>query len=117
PGAKESAFGLPKAKALYGPLPDQLKDPESFASKLKQMLAARQKARLAEGELLAVPEPRASAACVLVLKTPQHALAVTVLNFGRDPLDEVIDLDEFASKADLQGTGRTVLLTGDGARA
>src|SRR4030095_283313 len=27
--ATTSAFGLPRAKALYGPLPDQLKDPES----------------------------------------------------------------------------------------
>src|SRR5215218_7383888 len=50
-GANASAFGLPRAKALYGPLPEQLKDPSSFASRLKAMLAARKKYRVAEGEL------------------------------------------------------------------
>src|SRR3954468_24296924 len=84
PQATASAFGLPRALALYGPLPDQLKDPESFASKLKVMLAARKKYRVAEGELLAVPEPKTPGLCVLVLKLPDHPLAVTVLNFGRD---------------------------------
>ena len=55
PDAKTSRFGLPRTRALYGPLPEQLKDPESFASQLKQMLAARKKYRIAEGELVAVP--------------------------------------------------------------
>src|SRR5262249_52813272 len=40
PRATTSAFGLPRAKALYGPIPDQLKDPDSFASRLRAMLAA-----------------------------------------------------------------------------
>ena len=53
PTAATSAFGLPRAKALYGSLPEQLKDPESFASRLRGLLAARKKYRLAEGELLA----------------------------------------------------------------
>src|SRR5262249_60210837 len=41
PGKKESAFGLARAKALYGSLPEQLRDPESFLSQLKRLLAAR----------------------------------------------------------------------------
>ena len=49
---------------------------------LKALLAARKKYRVAEGELLAVPEPKAAGLCVLVLKLPDHPLAVTVLNFG-----------------------------------
>jgi maltose alpha-D-glucosyltransferase/alpha-amylase len=114
PGAKNSAFGLPRARALYGPLPEQLKNPESFASALGRMLAVRKKARIAEGRLLAVPEPRANAACVLVLRTPEHALAVTVLNFGREPLDEEIDLTGISgkAKADLKGGRWADLLTG-----
>jgi maltose alpha-D-glucosyltransferase/alpha-amylase len=113
PGAKGSAFGLPKAKALYGSLPEQRKDPESFASRLGEMLAARKKARLAEGELLAVPEPRANEACVLVMRTPEHALAVTVLNFGREELSEEIDLTDVAKKAgaDVNGGAWSDLLT------
>ncbi|MFO0927365.1 MAG: hypothetical protein U0736_10040 [Gemmataceae bacterium] len=83
PKAATSAFGLPRAKALYGSLPDQLKTPESFASQLKTLLAARRQYRVAEGILLAVPEPRTAGVCVLVLRLPDHPLAVTVLNFGR----------------------------------
>ena len=98
PTATASAFGLPRAKALYGPLPDQLKDPESFASQLKAMLAARKKYRLAEGELLAVPEPKAAGLCVLVLKLPDHPLAVTVLNFGREDVEAEIDLGDAGSR-------------------
>jgi trehalose synthase len=92
PAAGASAFGLPRAKALYGPLPDQLKDPESFASQLKALLAARRKYKVAEGELLAVPEPKAVGLCVLVLKLPDHPVAVTALNFGREDAEADIEL-------------------------
>jgi maltose alpha-D-glucosyltransferase/alpha-amylase len=92
PTAAASAFGVPRAKALYGSVPDQLKDPESFASRLRGLLAARKEYRLAEGELLAVPEPQTPGLCVLVLKLPGHPLAVTVLNFGREEASEDIDL-------------------------
>src|SRR5439155_1203097 len=98
PTAATSAFGLPRAKALYGSLPDQLKDPESFASRLRVLLAARKKYRLPEGELLAVPEPKTPGLCVLVLKLPDHPLALTVLNFGREEASEEIDLGD-AGKA------------------
>jgi len=94
PKASGSWFGLPRAKALYGPLPDQLKNPDSFASRLKGMLAARKKYRVAEGELLAVPEPKAAGLCVLVLKLPDHPLAVTVLNFGREDVSEEVNLGD-----------------------
>jgi maltose alpha-D-glucosyltransferase/alpha-amylase len=91
---EKSVIGLPRAKALYGPLPEQLKNPDSFASRLKALLAARAKYRVHEGELLAVPEPRAGGLCVLVLKLPDHPLAVTVLNFGREDAAEEIDLGD-----------------------
>ena len=98
PDADRSAFGLPRARTLYGPLPDQLKDPDSFVSRLKRMLAAREEHNLALGELLAVPEPASPAACVLVLRLPgRPRLAVTALNFGREPIEEPVDL------ADLKG--------------
>ena len=40
----------------------------------------------------AVPEPKAAGVCILVLRLPDHPLAVTVLNFGRDDVSEEIDL-------------------------
>jgi maltose alpha-D-glucosyltransferase/alpha-amylase len=91
--AAESAYGLPKAEALYGPLPRQLKDPDSFASRLKRLLAARKEYRVAEGELLAAPEPRDPGVCLLVLRLPgKGGLAVTALNFGRSAVEEEVDL-------------------------
>src|SRR5262249_44590715 len=94
PEAKRSAFGLPRAEALYGPLPAQLKDPKSFASQLRRLLAARKEYRLAEAELLAVPEVKERAMCLLVLRLPGGSVAVTALNFGRDAAEQTLDLAE-----------------------
>lgn len=94
PEAQASAVGLPRAKALYGSLPEQRKDPDSFASQLKGLLAARKKYRVAEGKLLAVPEPSVPGLCVLVMKLPDHPAAVTVLNFGRSPVAAMIQAGE-----------------------
>jgi maltose alpha-D-glucosyltransferase/alpha-amylase len=95
PEATTSAFAIPRAQALYGPLPQQLKDPDSFASRLRGLLAARRKARIAEGELIAVPEPKHTALCVLVLRLPDEPLAVTVLNFSREDVDEELDVADW----------------------
>ncbi|HQE28984.1 MAG TPA: maltose alpha-D-glucosyltransferase [Phycisphaerae bacterium] len=93
PEAATSRFGLPRARALYGSLPEQLKDPESFASQLKRILAVRKKHRIDEGELIAVPNVSNSALCVLLMRVPgTPVLAITVLNFSRGPVRERIDL-------------------------
>jgi len=94
PEAKRSASGLERAMALYGPLPAQLKDPKSFASRLRRLLAVRKEYRLAEAELLAVPEGNDSALCLLVLRLPGGPIAVTALNFGRGVVEETLDLAE-----------------------
>jgi maltose alpha-D-glucosyltransferase/alpha-amylase len=80
PAADKSAFGLPKAKALYGPVSEQLKSPDSFASKLKQMLAGRAQYRIAEATMNFVPNVGASSVVVLVMTLPDGQLAVTALN-------------------------------------
>ncbi len=74
---------------------EQLQDSESFVSQLQRLLAARKKHRIAEGELLAVPEVEHPGVCVLVLKMPgRHGTAVTALNFARQDLRESIDLSQ-----------------------
>jgi len=95
PDAPTSRFGLPRARALYGPLPEQLRDPASFAARLKQILAARKKHRIHEGELLAVPEVNHSAAHLLVMRTPgKPALVITAVNFSHQPIEERIELHD-----------------------
>jgi trehalose synthase len=93
PKAETSRFGLPRARTLYGPLPEQLKDTDSFASQLKRMLTARKKYRIAEGELVAVPKVANSALCLLVMRLPgKPALAITALNYSQKPVRERINL-------------------------
>jgi hypothetical protein len=70
-----------QAMALYGSLPDQLKDPNSFASQITKMLAARKQHRIAEAQMLAVPPVGDPAVCVLVMRLPDSQnLAITALN-------------------------------------
>lgn len=95
---KSSVLGLPKAKTLYGPVPDQLKSPDSFASRIKQMLAARKQFRLAEATMNAVPNVGNPAVCVLVMTLPDNGgLAVTALNYGRDTATFEVDLAQVPS--------------------
>jgi maltose alpha-D-glucosyltransferase/alpha-amylase len=95
PEARESEFGIERAVSLYGSLPEQLADPDSFASRLRRLLKARKDHRIAEGELLAVPEVRHPAACILVMRVPgRHVAAVTAMNFSQEPLEETFDLRE-----------------------
>ena len=96
PSADKSAvFGLPKATTLYGSLPDQLKSPDSFASKIKQMLAARKQFRIAEGQTLSVPPVSDKAVCVIVMRLPDSQnLAITALNYGRQGTSVQVDLTQ-----------------------
>jgi trehalose synthase len=110
PKAEKSRFGLPRARTLYGSLPEQLKDPDSFASQLKRMLAARKKYHIAEGELLAVPDVTNSALCVLVMRLPDtSALAVTALNYSQKPVQERIELGKIEALKGIALAGRPVL--------
>lgn len=95
PGAATSAFGLPRAIVLYGSLPEQLQSPDSFASRLKVMLAARKQYRIAEAEMLAVPNVGNPAICVLVMRLPDSEnLAITALNYGRKIASIEVDLTQ-----------------------
>lgn len=94
PAAQRSPFGLERAQALYGPLPEQLKDPRSFAARLKKLLAARKEHRIAEAELIGVPEVKHASVCLLVLRLPDQGVAVTALNFSRERVEETLDLSD-----------------------
>ena len=96
PAAVESSSGIPRARALYGSLPEQLVDPESFASRLRGLLALRARRGLAESALLEVPDVDHPSLLSMVLRLPDGAVATTVLNFGSDPLVETVVRSEHA---------------------
>jgi trehalose synthase len=83
-GVKSTLLGIPKATTLYGPVPQQLTNPNSFVSQIRQMLAARQQYQINQATMNAVPPTGNPAVCVLVMTLPNSAgLAVTALNYGR----------------------------------
>ncbi len=88
--AAASAAGMPRAEALYGPLPAQLADDGSFASRLGRILAARERSGLFAARLLAVPETEHPGLLVLVHELPGGATQVTALNLGTDPVRELV---------------------------
>jgi len=94
-----SAAGLPRASALYGPIPAQLADPRSFASRLRAILAARTRHRIHEARQLAVADTRAPGLLVLVHELPGGAIEITALNFGRTAVDETVAVPAAAGRA------------------
>jgi trehalose synthase len=91
PGAQRSPEGLPRAVSLYGPLPQQLDRPDSFASRLARMLRARAQLHLYAARLVDVPSVRATGLFVLVHELPEGAgREITAINFGDRSVDEAV---------------------------
>jgi len=94
PAAHHSAAGLPRARALYGPLDAQLRDPDSFASQLRHLLEVRQRYQLYAARQLAIPDVKSPGLLVMVHELPDALLTqVTLLNFGPEPIDEIVHLE------------------------
>ncbi|HEY7995227.1 MAG TPA: hypothetical protein VIE14_00085, partial [Steroidobacteraceae bacterium] len=100
PGATRSAAGLPRAVALYGSLPQQLKKSDSFASQLARLLKVRANLHLYAARLADVPNVQAKGLLVLVHELPQNAgLEITAINFGAQAVDETIAVKGAAPEA------------------
>ncbi|WP_457947558.1 maltose alpha-D-glucosyltransferase [Pseudarthrobacter sp. alpha12b] len=110
PDATRSSAGMPRARSLYGSLPDQLQDQDSFARRLQRILAVREENGIATGTLLDVPEVSNRAALVLVNRLRDGALQVTALNFSGQDIAGSIQSNELPSGANVQDlfSGETV---------
>ena len=91
-----SIQGLPKAVSLYGSIPAQLEDPDSFISILKPMLALRESLGIANSELIDVPQIQDKALVILVNQLPAtdgfpDRWQITALNFGATKLFATVD--------------------------
>ncbi len=108
PAAGASAAGLPRARALYGSLPDQLRRPDSFIHQLRRILEVRQRTRLYAARQLAVPAVTQPGLLVMLHELPDtHEIQATLLNFGAEPVTEIVSLPGVAA-------GQVVdLLTGE----
>lgn len=98
PQAAMSSARLARAQTLYGPLPEQLAQPDSFASQLQRLLAIREAYRIHESEQVAVPEVTSPGLLVMVHELPgELGTQVTALNFGPIPVQEVVALEGMAA--------------------
>jgi maltose alpha-D-glucosyltransferase/alpha-amylase len=113
PQANATVIGLPKAQALYGPLPQQLTNPDSFVSQLKKILAARKKFRIAESDMAAAPDDADQAIVELMMKLPDNGgVAVTVLNYARDPKTVTVDFSQ-VKDVSVSGTAHDIVADQD----
>ncbi|MBD3379776.1 MAG: maltose alpha-D-glucosyltransferase [Candidatus Omnitrophica bacterium] len=108
PDAETSSEGIPRAVSLYGPLPEQLKDPDSFASRIKRMLDIRSEYGIALSRRIELPEVKAKGVVVMVHELPgDKGIQATAINFGREPVKELIDINS------AKGMAAKDLLTGE----
>ena len=100
PRATRSSAGLPRTKAIYGSLPEQLEKRDSFASQLARMLKARADMRLYAARLVDIPDVKSRGLFVLVHELPENGgLEVTAINFGATPVEEAITIPNTPANA------------------
>ena len=74
---------MPRGTSLYGSLPAQLTDPDSFASRLRDILAVRKRYGIATATQVDVP-PVSNKAMLVMVHQLEESEQVTVLNFSAE---------------------------------
>jgi len=97
PAAEVSIGGMPKARALYGSIVEQLQRPDSFASQLKKILAVRRAYDIAASKQIMVPDTEHPSLLIMVHELPAgKGTQITALNFGSEALVETLHLPGIA---------------------
>jgi trehalose synthase len=95
PSATASSTGLPKATALYGPISEQLRQPDSFVSQLRTMLRVRRDYKLYMAQQLDIPPVTSPGLLVMLHELPDNVgKQITAINFSADPIDETVTLPD-----------------------
>jgi len=95
PCATHSKMGIRKARCLYGSLPEQLKSSESFAGRLKRILAIRNEYGIQLSKQIAIPTVKHKGLIVMVHRLPAgRGLEITAINFSRESVNEEIVIKE-----------------------
>ena len=97
PEAKQSAAGLPLARTLYGPLPEQLKRETSFASRLSDVIKVRKRSSIDTARLIDVPVVGHRSLLVMVNELENGVTQITALNFGQEKIEARVQSPVFPS--------------------
>lgn len=107
PAATRSPAGMPRGRALYGSLPAQLEDPESFASRLSGILDLRREHGIASASQVDIPEVAHAGMLVLVHRLDDGdpradaAMQVTVLNFCAEPTEGTVRSEQLVPQSEV----------------
>lgn len=88
--ANESFAKIPKALSLYGSIPEQLENENSFVRKIQQVISIRDGIGISQAEQLEVPDVSHKGLLVMVHKLETGELQVTVLNFSDQLVPAVV---------------------------
>ncbi len=97
PAATESASGMPRGVSLYGALPFQLANENSFASRLGRVLEVRRRSAIATGRQLAVPDVSEPGLLVMIHRLPNQHIQATALNFSNQPITSGVASEHFGA--------------------
>ena len=86
PEATESSAHMPRAESLYGSLPEQLEDRNSFVSRLHDLLTVRARCDISTAIQIDVPDVTHKAMLVMVHRLDTERVQVSVLNFANRPI-------------------------------
>ena len=91
---------MPPARSLYGTLPEQLADPDSFARRLAQIIEVRRRSGIATATQIDVPDVSHKSELVMVHNLDGHRLQITALNFSPEHADRQRPLRAPARRGD-----------------
>jgi trehalose synthase len=117
PDATRSMAGMPRARALYGSLPTQLADSDSFASRLGALLSVREESEIAIASQIDIPQVAHPSMLVMVHRLDggdttkrDAAIQITVLNFSAEAIDGTVRSESLVPRSPVTDaeTGETV---------
>ncbi len=94
----QSIVGIPRASTLYTPIPIQLREPCSYASNVKKILAARKKWGVPQATLIDIPEVSPQFYVAMYCLPKSEDLLMVALNFGQTEHTETISSEKFVGK-------------------
>jgi trehalose synthase len=110
PEADQSPSGMPRARSLYGSLPEQLATPDSFAQRLRSMLAVRAKYGIATATQVDIPDVAHPGMLVLVHELESlddnglPVVQITALNFTGGTIEGTIHSMSLPTRATVVDT-------------
>ncbi|HEU64302.1 MAG TPA: maltose alpha-D-glucosyltransferase [Chlamydiae bacterium] len=94
-----SPSNLPKAKTLYGSLPEQLKDPSSYASFVKNMLKARKEYKINLATQVKILDVKNSSLFLAMYQLQDKSYLLVALNFSKEKAQEEFEIPQIKFKS------------------